>query len=471
MEAHEPAELMRRFKQALEHVSETGRLHPSDLQLPIQATPQTAKKLLSGYEGGSFDPLHLGVACIVVPPSLGRCAKAEGGWSLNPDGGPSHKKETAEAGLFAVRMSVRPHKGKSTPELPGRYYKFTLQRPPVDFLVQDEGRGNASSRDPFVLMHMRKRWDQTRVVVPVSTTAVDDAHTPADATPLSTATPDAGTEEVTGLIEHLSLSGAASNSDRGTGAGEGEGGTPNRALELKRQANQQFSAGEYLPALLLYSEAVELLEDAGEDAALATILCNRSVASLKSGRPAAALVDAERARALGGAKASYRLAEALSSLGLFEEALETYDAALATAQAGDMHIIRGRIEEAKRGRVEVRATPADFAQRLRRAAAGTTLLLAPGVYMGPFRINVEVRIVGGEGVVFDSTGTSTLLVCCAGRVVLESLDVRHSAGTDETHALCVMSGAVLPPSRSHLLPRPRNPALDMCAVPPGDQCP
>ena len=99
-----------------------------------------------------------------------------------------------------------------------------------------------------------------------------------------------------------------------TGAGEGEGVALGRALALKTEGNQHFSAGEYSPALPLYSVAIEMLEGAGEYAALATILCNRSVAYLKLGQSASALTDAERAGALGGGKAHFRRAEALSSM-------------------------------------------------------------------------------------------------------------------------------------------------------------
>ena len=63
--------LLWRIKQALEHVHETGRLRPSDLQLPIYASPQYYKQILPGYEGGDFDPERLGAACIVAPPSKG----------------------------------------------------------------------------------------------------------------------------------------------------------------------------------------------------------------------------------------------------------------------------------------------------------------------------------------------------------------------------------------------------------------
>ena len=114
-------------------------------------------------------------------------------------------------------------------------------------------------------------------------------------------------------------------------AGEGEGGALCKALALKTEGNQHFSAGEYSPALPLYSEAIEMLEGAGQDAALATILCNRSVAYLKLGQSASALTDAERAGALGGGKAHFRRAEALSSMRRYEEALEAFEAVLANA--------------------------------------------------------------------------------------------------------------------------------------------
>ena len=61
----------------------------------------------------------------------------------------------------------------------------------------------------------------------------------------------------------------------------------------------------------------------------------------------------------------------------------------------------------------------------------------------------------GEGatgeVVLDSTaGGATLVVLCAGRVVLQSLDVRKTSGAAVTHALWILSGQVQPPIRSHL---------------------
>ena len=127
-------------------------------------------------------------------------------------------------------MSAKAHAGKSAPKLQGKYFKFVLGRPSVhSFLVQD-----APAREPFVLMHMRKPREQTRVAVPEPTTPVDVDHTPTDAPPPHTlaagseSTPErpASPEEVTGLVERLSLAGAASNSDgAASDSNSGEGGS------------------------------------------------------------------------------------------------------------------------------------------------------------------------------------------------------------------------------------------------------
>ena len=85
MMERDPAELKLRFKQALDHFHENGRLRPSDLQLPIRLSPyDTAVHPLTGYHGGEFDPGRLGVACIVVPPTEGRGSNSKGTYSLNP---------------------------------------------------------------------------------------------------------------------------------------------------------------------------------------------------------------------------------------------------------------------------------------------------------------------------------------------------------------------------------------------------
>ena len=75
------AGLMRQFKEALEQVRTDGQ--PSFLQLPIQASPPTFTQSITGYEGGEFDPLQLGVACIVVPSPDGR-KNTLSDWNLNP---------------------------------------------------------------------------------------------------------------------------------------------------------------------------------------------------------------------------------------------------------------------------------------------------------------------------------------------------------------------------------------------------
>ena len=104
-------------------------------------------------------------------------------------------------------MSTRPHAGKSAPDLPGTFYKFFLEQPAVDFL--------ASNRPwPFVVMHMPKPVQQTRVAAPPLTTAADAAHTDTDAPstghlPASETTPDESLEEVSGLVERLNLTGAS----------------------------------------------------------------------------------------------------------------------------------------------------------------------------------------------------------------------------------------------------------------------
>ncbi|KAJ1495319.1 hypothetical protein T484DRAFT_1762975 [Baffinella frigidus] len=210
MEERDPANLRKRFKQALDHFHESGRLRPSDLQLPIQLSPyETSVHSLTGYEGGEFDPERLGAACIV-------------------DGGPSNMNPTSEPGLIELRMTARPRKGKSAPNLPGKYYKYLLEKPPGGILVPDPDAGPDNNREPFVLMHMPRRGGQTRVAVLEPTTAVDVAHTPADAPSTGTfgaaseITPD-DLSEVTGLVERLSLLGAASNlnSDGGTGGALG----------------------------------------------------------------------------------------------------------------------------------------------------------------------------------------------------------------------------------------------------------
>ena len=82
MEEDDLPELERRIHQAMEHVRETGRLEPSDLQLPILAATPTTLVPIPGYKGGALDPKERGVACIVEPPSEGR--SSPGDFSLKP---------------------------------------------------------------------------------------------------------------------------------------------------------------------------------------------------------------------------------------------------------------------------------------------------------------------------------------------------------------------------------------------------
>ena len=118
----------------------------------------------------------------------------------------------------------REHMGESKPTLAGKYLKFLLAQPPVDFLAPDEvPAATRNTREPYVLMHMRKPLEQTRVVVPVPTTAVDEAHTPVDALPPGTLaagseiTPERpeSPDEVTGLIERLRLPGEDTSAEGG----------------------------------------------------------------------------------------------------------------------------------------------------------------------------------------------------------------------------------------------------------------
>jgi len=75
---------MRRIKQALDHIHETGHLCSSDLKLPIKLSPfDTAVSPIAGYENGEFDPERLGVACIVVPPAEGRGSDTKGTYVLS----------------------------------------------------------------------------------------------------------------------------------------------------------------------------------------------------------------------------------------------------------------------------------------------------------------------------------------------------------------------------------------------------
>ena len=149
-------------------------------------------------------------------------------------------------------MRVRGNGGKEAPNLPGTYYRFMLKNPPLNFFAPDPdaalhpdvsapapAANISKDREPYVLMHTPKSDAQvpesqvadpkpTTAVVPEPTTAVDDAApTLTDAPPTpplaagSETTPERpeSQDEVTGLIERLNLSGAASNSNGGVGGG------------------------------------------------------------------------------------------------------------------------------------------------------------------------------------------------------------------------------------------------------------
>ncbi|KAJ1495847.1 pectin lyase fold/virulence factor [Baffinella frigidus] len=429
---------------------------------PVFNAPPAAEQAVEGYEGGVFRPEHRAAGYAVVKrKGVGgviQTSNHDAPWTLNPQSSPV--SETSQPLMRKVPCGYKKRGNNPKPDMgPYTPYKYYLVE--SGFLASTPADTKQELEVYFVFNEPQRKAKTTRAAVP-PTTKVDivpptltDA--PVDLGAASEITPDEFSEQVTGLVERLSLTEAATISDAPrplVGAGQGAAGALGGALALKTEGNEHFRVGHYLPALALYSDAIEMLEGADEDATLGTILCNRSVAYLDARLPAAALVDAERARALGVGKAHFRLAEALSQLGCWKEALEAYAAALGNAQEGKNKLdVRGKIEELTRfnsKRVEVRATPADFAQKLLRAVPGTTLLLAPGRYMGPFDISFEVWIVGGGqpgDVVLDSTdgGKATLTVRCAGRVGLQSLDVRRTAGKDPAlnqHALWVLSGAV-----------------------------
>ena len=198
---------------------------------------------------------------------------------------------------------------------------------------------------------------------------------------------------------------------------------------------------------------------------LVALHCNLSLVHLRQGEAAAALADACRAlrTAPGLRKARLRRAEAALALGLAEQAADdlTMDAADRSgrgaqdgASAGD-EALRARIDSLAAAATKlptVRATPADLASHLRAARPGTTIQLAPGLYLGPFRVDTEVRLVGPGGgdeqAVMDATESRapTLDICVSGRVVLSGLTVRRSPvpGDDSlcSPALIVRCGSV-----------------------------
>ena len=100
-------ELMRQVKEDLDHIHETGRLRPSDLQLYIQLSPfDTSVHPLLGYEGGEFDPKRRGAARIVVPPTEGRGSNSKGSWRLEQVSAPFSRDLPALAPPLPLSIQI-----------------------------------------------------------------------------------------------------------------------------------------------------------------------------------------------------------------------------------------------------------------------------------------------------------------------------------------------------------------------------
>jgi len=143
-------------------------------------------------------------------------------------------------------MFPKARKNKSAPKLLGTYYMYTLKAP-LDVLVPDSDAAPAatsSNREPCVLMHMPKpgaHATEAQVVVPEPTTAVDLPVTLSDAAPTGNlgAASDDSLEVVTGLVERISLPGAASPAVAAGAAGAAScahcgKGPKKKGAELKR---------------------------------------------------------------------------------------------------------------------------------------------------------------------------------------------------------------------------------------------
>jgi hypothetical protein len=107
MEQRDRAGLEQRFAAILDHLDVAGRLRPSDLQLPIFASPPYLKQPLEGYEGGAFDPATLGVACIVVPPTDCLGANSSGDWNLRQVSAPPSFLPDRPAALQHLNLGER----------------------------------------------------------------------------------------------------------------------------------------------------------------------------------------------------------------------------------------------------------------------------------------------------------------------------------------------------------------------------
>jgi hypothetical protein len=266
---------------------------------------------------------------------------------------------------------------------------------------------------------------------------------------------------------------------RGSLQAEGGGHGKARSRKVAKGAHSQIrraapSLDAHLspPSATVAAMMSAIQQDTDLRALRVAVHCNRSLVRLRQGEPAAALSDACYALSADGAssKAFLRRAEAALNLGLFEHAESDLSraegggaGALGAAECGPGPGVGG--DAALRKRIAdglaaatshkplVSATPSDLAAHLRAARPGTTIRLAAGVYMGPFRIDQDIRLIGpgpGDGeAVFDTVDSSaaTLDICAPGRVVLSGLIVRHGdvAGQKalSTVALYVTSGELV----------------------------
>ena len=248
MEVNNPTRLLLRIQATLVEFGSAGAPSEKALLLPVFDKPPTCSQLIPGHEGNEvFSPETLGAACIVSKGTAGvnvnKTNNAGALWKLSPGGGNS-AWETDVRGLRQTHCTFKPCKGQPKTQFnftpykfelmekttaPGLYLVVNMQRrtPMAPTEEQEEaaasamaGEGITPPRAPALL--------PTCVAFPEPTTTVDAAeHTLTDAPPTPPLAAGSETtrerpespEQVTGLIERLSLAGAASNSDGGEGGG------------------------------------------------------------------------------------------------------------------------------------------------------------------------------------------------------------------------------------------------------------
>jgi len=118
------------------------------------------------------------------------------------------RSKTSQVGLDKKRLQPKVHTGKRKQKgkvvvLPGLYYMYTISIPTP----------SRKSKLPFVVMHMPKPPTRVSLVAVEPATALDaaaatpvgDAPPPGTLSAASEITPEDPLEEVTGLVEHLSL--------------------------------------------------------------------------------------------------------------------------------------------------------------------------------------------------------------------------------------------------------------------------